>query len=120
VLEPTRLAVLDAAFVQALSPWPRLVPNLLRRQERHADRLAHVLVISHLPRVELRVHVLFWLFADRRGRRRGNGVTVLIPLTHLSVARLTGARRRRLANTRGAWLLAPSHRRNPGASRHTD
>ncbi len=94
VLEPTRLAVLDAAFVQALGPWPQVVANLLRRQERHADRLAHVLAISHLPRVELRVHVLFWLFADRWGRRRGNGVAIPIPLTHLSVARLIGARRR--------------------------
>jgi len=93
VLELTRLAVLDAAFVQAIGPWPQVVANLMRRQERHADWLAHVLAISHLPRVELRVHVLFWLFADRWGRRRGNEVTVPIPLTHLSVARLIGARR---------------------------
>ncbi len=93
VLETTRLAVLDAALLQALDPWPQVVANLLRRQERHADWLAHVLAISHLPRVELRVHVLFWLFADRWGRRRGGEVTVPIPLTHLSIARLIGARR---------------------------
>jgi CRP/FNR family cyclic AMP-dependent transcriptional regulator len=83
-------ALLDAAFVQPLSAWPQVVANLLRRQERRADWLAHVLAISHLPGVELRVHVLFWLFADRWGRRRGNAVTVPIPLTHLAVARLIG------------------------------
>jgi CRP/FNR family cyclic AMP-dependent transcriptional regulator len=93
VLEPTRLAVLDAAFLQALGPWPQVVASLLRRQERRAGWLAHVLAISHLPRVELRVHVLFWLFGDRWGRRRGNEVTVPIPLTHLSMARLIGTRR---------------------------
>jgi CRP/FNR family cyclic AMP-dependent transcriptional regulator len=93
VLEPTRLALLDAEFVQGLAAWPQVVSNLLRRQERRADWLAHVLAISHLPRIELRVHVLFWLFADRWGRRRGNAVTVPIPLTHLNVARLIGAKR---------------------------
>jgi CRP/FNR family cyclic AMP-dependent transcriptional regulator len=93
VLEPTRLAVLDAEFVQGLGAWPQVVTNLLRRQERRADWLAHVLAISHLPRIELRVHVLFWLFADRWGRRRGNAVIVPIPLTHVSVARLIGAQR---------------------------
>jgi CRP/FNR family cyclic AMP-dependent transcriptional regulator len=93
VLEPTRLAVLDDTFMQALRAWPQVVANLLRRQERRAEWLAHVLAISHLPRVELRVHVLFWLFADRWGRRRGNGVMVPIPLTHVNVARLVGAKR---------------------------
>jgi CRP/FNR family cyclic AMP-dependent transcriptional regulator len=126
VLEPTRLAVLDAAFVQALGEWPQVVANLMRRQERRADWLAHVLAISHLPRVELRVHVLFWLFADRWGHRRGNAVTVPIPLTHLNVARLIGAQRptvttaiRRLADDGlvtpegpGHWILhgePPTH-----------
>ncbi len=32
VLEPTRVAVLDAAFVQALGAWPRVMSNLLRRR----------------------------------------------------------------------------------------
>ncbi len=39
------------------------------------------------------MHVLFWLFADRWGRRRGNGMTVPIPLTHVNVARLIAAQR---------------------------
>jgi CRP/FNR family cyclic AMP-dependent transcriptional regulator len=93
VLERTRLAVLDAEFLVSVQPWPQIVAGLLRRQERRADWLAHVLAVSHLPRVQLRVLVLFWLFADRWGRRRGNEVAVPIPLTHVNIARLIGARR---------------------------
>ena len=93
VLERARLAVLDADFLVSVQPWPQIVAGLLRRQERRADWLAHVLAVSHLPRVQLRVLVLFWLFADRWGRRRGNEVAVPVPLTHVNIARLIGARR---------------------------
>ena len=93
VLERARLAVLDSEFLASVQPWPQIVAVLLRRQERRTDWLAHVLAVSHLPRVQLRVLVLFWLFADRWGRRRGNEVAVPIPLTHVNIARLIGARR---------------------------
>jgi CRP/FNR family cyclic AMP-dependent transcriptional regulator len=93
VLEAARLAVLDADFLAAVRPWPQVVAALLARQERRAEWLAHVLAISHLPRVETRVLTLFWLFADRWGRRRGAEVAVPIPLTHLNIARLVGAQR---------------------------
>ncbi len=93
VLEPTRLALLDRDFLLSVQPWPEVTAQLLRRQERRAEWLSNVLAISHLPRVELRVLVLFWLFADRWGKVRGGEVSVPIPLTHLNVARLIGARR---------------------------
>jgi CRP/FNR family cyclic AMP-dependent transcriptional regulator len=92
-VEPTRLAVLDAAFLAFVQPWPQLTASLLVRQERRCSWLAHVLAISHLPRVETRILALFWLFADRWGRRNPDGVTVPIPLTHVNIARLIGARR---------------------------
>jgi CRP/FNR family cyclic AMP-dependent transcriptional regulator len=93
VLEPMRLAVLDRDFLVAVQPWPEVIAQLLKRQERRAEWLANVLAVSHLPRVELRILVLFWQFADRWGSVRGGGVTVPIPLTHLNIARLVGARR---------------------------
>lgn len=65
VLEPTRLALLDAAFLASVQPWPQVTASLLRRQERRSNWLAHVLAINHLPRVETRILMLFWLFADR-------------------------------------------------------
>lgn len=93
VLEPTRLAVLDADFLHAVRPWPEVTVELLSRQERRAEWLTMLLAISHLPRVDLRVLVLFWHFADRWGRVRGGEVRVPIPLTHLHIALLVGARR---------------------------
>lgn len=92
-LEPTLLAVLDVHFVQAAAPWPDIFVELVSRQERRAEWLTTILAISHLPRVDLRVLVLFWHFADRWGRVRGGEVTVPIPLTHLNIATLIGARR---------------------------
>jgi CRP/FNR family cyclic AMP-dependent transcriptional regulator len=99
VLEPTRLAVLDRDFLLTLKPRPELTAGLLERQERRADWLANVLAIGHLPRVDLRVLVLFWLFADRWGKVRGNEVRVPIPLTHLNIALLIGARRPTVTTT---------------------
>ena len=93
VLEPTRLALLDAAFLISVQSWPHVTASLLRRQERRCNWLAHMLAISHLPRVETRILVLFWLFADRWGHRTAGGVSVPIPLTHLSIARLIGSQR---------------------------
>ncbi|MDP9459155.1 MAG: helix-turn-helix domain-containing protein [Actinomycetota bacterium] len=98
-LKPTRLAVLDRDFLLAVRPWPELLAGLLERQERRAEWLANVLAISHLPRVDLRVLVLFWLFADRWGKVRGDEVRVPIPLRHLDVARLIGARRPTVTTT---------------------
>jgi CRP/FNR family cyclic AMP-dependent transcriptional regulator len=119
VLEPTRLAVLDSDFLHAVHPWPEVLAELLSRQERRAEWLASVLAISHLPRVDLRVLVLLWHFADRWGTVRSGEVTVSIPLTHVDISRLIGARRptvttalRRLGeaglvvhNGKGSWVL---------------
>jgi CRP/FNR family cyclic AMP-dependent transcriptional regulator len=99
VLAPTRLALLDTPFLASVQPWPQLTASLLGRHERRCSWLAHVLAISHLPRVETRILALFWLFADRWGRRTASGVTVPIPLTHVNIARLVGAQRPTVTTT---------------------
>lgn len=99
VLEPTRIALLDEEFLAAVQPWPQLTASLLRRQERRSGWLAHILAIGHLPRVEARVLVLLWLFADRWGHKTGSVVRVPIPLTHLEIAQLIGARRPTVTTT---------------------
>lgn len=93
VLEPSCLAVLDRDFLLAAQRWPEVMVQLLERQERRAQWLANVLATSHLPSIDLRIRVLFWQFADRWGSVRGGEVLVPIPLTHLNIARLVGARR---------------------------
>ncbi len=98
VLEPTRLARLDRDFLLTVQPCPEVTVELLKRQERRAEWLANVLAISHLPRVDLRILVLFWQFADRWGKVRGGEVSVPIPL-NLNIARLIGARRPTVTTT---------------------
>ncbi len=99
VLEPTCLARLDRDFLLAAQPWPEVTVELLKRQERRVEWLADILAISHLPGVDRKILVLFWQFADRWGKVRGNEVTVPIPLTHLNIARLVGARRPTVTTT---------------------
>ena len=49
--------------------------------------------ISHIQRVDRRVHVLFWHLAERWGRVGKDGVLLPLSLTHRTVGLLIGARR---------------------------
>jgi CRP/FNR family transcriptional regulator, cyclic AMP receptor protein len=120
VLEPTRLLVLDQAFVQRVAPFPALGAALVERMHERIRGLAVTLALSHLPRVEDRLHRLLWHVADRRGRVSPEGVIVRLPITQEQLGRLVGARRptvslalrslrERGLLTKGAgdeWLLA--------------
>ena len=45
------------------------------------------------PRVDRRLHWLFWQLADRWGRTGTEGVTIEVPLTHSLLGELVAARR---------------------------
>lgn len=92
-LEPTTVAWLGDRFAAAVHRWPALAACLLERSERRAARLALTQAISHLVRVDVRVHVLLWLVAERWGRVGREGVVVPLRLTHKTIAQLVGARR---------------------------
>jgi CRP/FNR family cyclic AMP-dependent transcriptional regulator len=120
VLEPLQLAVLDEHFHVLVRHWPQLAGALLERVERRAGRLAVTQAISHLTRVDTRVHVMLWALAGRWGRVGPDGITLPLRLTHRTLARLVGARRpsvttaitelcrRELVVRRedGSWLLS--------------
>jgi CRP/FNR family transcriptional regulator, cyclic AMP receptor protein len=93
VLEPTRLAVLDHALVQRLSPYPQVGVELFSRGIRRAHALAVALAISHHQRVDERLHLTLWHLAERWGRVTPDGVVVPLPLTHERLATLVGAHR---------------------------
>lgn len=93
VLEPTWLALLDEKLPADIQPWPQATASLPRRQECPCAWLAHVLAVGHLPHVELRILLLFWMFTDRWGHKTTTGVRVPIPLTHVNIARLIGVQR---------------------------
>jgi CRP-like cAMP-binding protein len=120
VLEPARLALLGAGFAQAAARWPALTTALVRRTVRRSHALGLAAAITCTTGLETRLLMLFWHLADRWGKVTADGVTIPVPLTHETIARLVGARRPsistalkqlerdgRLARVhRGGWLLA--------------
>jgi CRP-like cAMP-binding protein len=51
------------------------------------------MAIVHQPRVDVRLHMLFWELADRWGRVHADGVHVHARLTHAMLGELVAARR---------------------------
>jgi CRP-like cAMP-binding protein len=93
VLQPTRFAVLDRAFALATGPWPELAAALMDRCVTRARWLAFQLAVSHLVRVDTRLLVTLWHYADRWGRKTPDGVLLQMPVTHSMLAGIVGARR---------------------------
>ena len=93
VLEPARLAVLDHRFAAAAARWPALTSALLQRAVRRSRWLAVHHSVTHLPRTDARLLLLFWALAERFGTVRPDGVHVPLTLTHETLAKLVGARR---------------------------
>lgn len=93
VLRRTRVALLDLDFVRRAAPYPELVGMLIERALRRSRALAVNMAIVHQPRVETRVHLLFWHFADRWGTVGPNGIFVPLRLTHEIIADLVSAQR---------------------------
>jgi CRP/FNR family cyclic AMP-dependent transcriptional regulator len=120
VLEPARMANLDGRFARAVGRWPQISSALVGRALRRARWHGVFAAISHTTRVDRRLVLAFWYFAERWGRVRPDGVVVRLPLTHEQLGALVGARRpsvttalSRLAASgelqpvgRGEWLLA--------------
>jgi len=75
-----------------------LVARCLRRSRSLAVNMA----IVHHPRVETRVHMLLWHFADRWGTVRKDGVLLPVPLTHSLLADLVAAQRPTVSAAIGA------------------
>ncbi len=93
VLEPTRVAVLDLPAARRLARYPELTGRLVGRALERSRNLAVNMAIVHQPRVDVRLHMLFWQLADRWGRVRNDGVSVPLHLTHEVLADLVAARR---------------------------
>jgi CRP/FNR family cyclic AMP-dependent transcriptional regulator len=93
VVQPARLARLDAQLTGRLAPYPEIVDCLVGRTLQRARSLAATMAIAQEPTVEARLELLLWQLADRFGRVRPNGVFVPLTLTHSVLARLVAARR---------------------------
>jgi CRP/FNR family cyclic AMP-dependent transcriptional regulator len=93
VRERTRLAVLDTAFVLRCARWPTINSALVARVAQRARYLALTQTVTHLPRANARLLILFWLLAERWGRVGREGVRISLPITHEVLAMIVGAHR---------------------------
>jgi CRP/FNR family cyclic AMP-dependent transcriptional regulator len=93
VLEPVRLADLDARVAQRLARYPELMGPLVGRALGRSRNLAINMAIVHQARVEVRLHMLLWHLADRWGKVTRSGVVLPLTLTHTVLADLVAARR---------------------------
>lgn len=93
VLSPTRVAVLDLAFAGRAARYPQIAGQLVARTMNRSRNLGVLMAIVHYPRVDTRLHTLFWHLAGRWGRMRADGVLLPLRLTHSVLADLIAARR---------------------------
>lgn len=93
VLRDSRMAILDSEFVLRASRYPEVVSALLARALRRSRHIATNMAIVQQPRIDLRLHMLFWELADRWGIVRQDGVHVPLQLTHATLSDLVAARR---------------------------
>lgn len=93
VLEPARLAELDAAFVRSAALVPDVLAELVQRALDRTRRIALQLAICEIRRVDERLLALFAHLGDRWGRVTPDGTHVPVRLTHELLAQLVGAQR---------------------------
>jgi CRP-like cAMP-binding protein len=93
ILQRARVAVLDERVSEVIACWPALSVALVDRVLSRAHALAHLLAVSHLPRVQDRLLGTLWYLADRWGRVTPGGVIIPVRLTHQLLGELVGAQR---------------------------
>lgn len=93
VLEPARLAVLDRAATARIGRWPEVMACLTTRVMNRARAVSGHLVLSQIPRVDERLHVLLWHLADRWGKVTPDGIVLPLRLSHELLGALIGAQR---------------------------
>ena len=93
VVQPVRMATLDRRFAVAVTPWPEIAAGLMDRIVERARWLAFQLAVCHVVRVDTRLLLMMWHFADRWGRMTREGARVRLPVTHSVLASVVGARR---------------------------
>jgi CRP/FNR family transcriptional regulator, cyclic AMP receptor protein len=93
VLQRCRMAVLDLDFAARIAPYPEIQGQLLARGVRRCRNLTFNIAILQRARVQERLWLLLWSFADRWGKVRADGVFVQLSLTHSMLAELLAARR---------------------------
>ena len=117
--KPAQLAVLDARVTRALGAWPQITCELIDRTINRARWLSFQLAICNIKRVQTRLWMVLWHFADRWGKMTPEGALIELGLSHELLGEIVGARRPSVTTAlgelrregklevlgRGAWLL---------------
>jgi CRP/FNR family transcriptional regulator, cyclic AMP receptor protein len=93
VVEPSVLACLDRGLPARVGRWPEILAALFDRAVERARMVAFQTALTQIRRIDRRVLVLLWRFADRWGRVHPDGVVLPFRLTHEALGRLVGAQR---------------------------
>ena len=101
-ITPLSVAVLDADFARRAAPFPGVAVQLVDRTMLRSRHLAIALAVVHQPRVDRRLHMLLWHYADRWGRLSSDGVRIDVPLTHALLSELVAARRPTVSTALGS------------------
>lgn len=93
VAQPILGAVLDRGFTTRVARWPEISAAVARRLMLRVHWLSFHLAVCHMRRVDDRLLLVLWHFADRWGRVTPDGIQIDLPLTHSLLALVVGARR---------------------------
>jgi hypothetical protein len=93
VAQALRLAVLDRAFVMRVARWPEVLAAVARRMMLRTYWLSFHLAVCHMRRVDDRLMLVLWHFADRWGHVTPQGIKIPLPLTHGLLGLVVGAHR---------------------------
>lgn len=102
VLSPARIAELDRDFAIRITPWPEITGALAQRGSVRADSQVLQSALRQAVRVEDRLLIALWHFAERWGAETRAGWTIDIPrLTGEILAKIVGARRQSVSTALG-------------------
>jgi CRP/FNR family transcriptional regulator, cyclic AMP receptor protein len=93
IVQRARMAVLNRSFFARARHWPEISAAVSRRIMQRLHWLAFHLAVCGLRRVDDRVLLVLWHFADRWGTVTPGAVVLDIPVTHELLAAVIGARR---------------------------
>jgi len=93
VLTPARLAVLDLRVTRRIARYPELTGRFVGRALERSRNLAVNMAIVHQTRIDVRLQILLWHFADRWGKVGTDGIILPLALSHATLAELVAARR---------------------------
>ncbi len=93
VVAPVEAAYLGRRFAVSVAQWPEIPTAVSRRLMQRTHWLAFHLAVCALRRVEERLLLALWHFADRWGTVTPEGVRLDLRLTHKLLAAVTGSRR---------------------------